>query len=49
MIAMMASKIAEITGGTLNGNDVEVSAPAFLSSAEFSTFFITEAGTLVRP
>ena len=34
MIAMMASTIAGITGGTLKGADVEVTAPAFLSSAD---------------
>jgi UDP-N-acetylmuramoyl-tripeptide--D-alanyl-D-alanine ligase len=34
MISLRASRIAEITGGTLHGDDVEVSAPAFLSSAD---------------
>ena len=32
MIAMKASEIAEVVGGTLIGSDIEVSAPAFLSS-----------------
>ena len=34
MIALKASKIAEITGGTLHGDDVEVTAPAFLASQD---------------
>ena len=34
MIPLKASVIAEITGGTLYGSDVLVSAPAFLASAE---------------
>ncbi|CAN2192599.1 MurF UDP-N-acetylmuramyl pentapeptide synthase [Candidatus Nanopelagicaceae bacterium] len=34
MISMKASKIAEVIGGTLKGSDVDVTAPAFLSSAD---------------
>jgi UDP-N-acetylmuramoyl-tripeptide--D-alanyl-D-alanine ligase len=34
MISLSASRIAEITSGILHGDDVEVSAPAFLSSAD---------------
>jgi UDP-N-acetylmuramoyl-tripeptide--D-alanyl-D-alanine ligase len=34
MIAMKAEQIAEITGGVLHGDDVEVTAPAFLSSGD---------------
>jgi UDP-N-acetylmuramoyl-tripeptide--D-alanyl-D-alanine ligase len=34
MIALKSSKIAAIIGGTLYGDDAQVSAPAFLSSSE---------------
>ena len=34
MIAMKATEIASIIGGELHGSDIEVTAPAFLSSAD---------------
>lgn len=47
MIRMKVSEIAQVIGGTLHGDDTEVSAPAFLSSQECveGSIFLAIKGT----